>query len=107
MVMKAESLNIGVFSINKFIFYALNYPLVEFQVMWYDGNTRTKYLPDCFKVFEGFTLTHIASKWEECCEKTDGYGRLIKFYTELGGESRSKVLKYIMENYNDEQRISI
>lgn len=101
--MKTDTLNIGVISINKFIFYSLNYKTEVFKV-----EDENRYLPDFFKAFEGEVIFgHLADKFVEVANSTDGFGRVIKFYTELDSEHRSKMLAYIMENYNDEQRIRV
>ena len=36
-----------------------------------------------------------------------GYGAIMKFYGELDGSNRNLMLNYIIDNYNDEQRIPL
>ena len=101
--MNTNTLNIGILSINKFVFYSLNYNTEVFKV---DGENR--YLPDFFKAFEGEVIFgHLADKFVEVANTTDGFGRIVKFYTELDSDHRSKMLAYIVENYNDEQKIRL
>lgn len=100
------SFNITISSINKFIFYSLNYPTIVFKVMGDDGKEVNRYLPDFFTTFYGESIfNHLADKWVDSSNGTDGYGRVIKFYTGLSVEYRKKMLAYIIENYNDEQKI--
>lgn len=104
--MNTDTMNIGISSINKFISYSLNYPTLPYKVMGDDGKEVNRYLPDFFTAFYGESIfNHLADKWVENSRGTDGYGRLTKFYTELGSGNRKKMLAYIMENYNYEQKI--
>ena len=106
--MNTDTFNIGILTINKFIFYSLNYPTIVFKVKGDDGEDVNRYLPDFFNAFYGDSIfNHLADKWVESSNRTDGYGRVIKFYTELSSEYRKKMLAYIIENYNDEQKIQI
>lgn len=102
-----ERMNIALIAINKFFFYAQNYPSIRIDYKSIDGTMKFDYLPDFFKAFEPYLVEHLRGKWLNACEKTDSYGVVMKFYGELDGSNRQKMLKYIMENYNDEQRIPL
>jgi hypothetical protein len=104
--MNTDTMNVGISSINKFISYSLNYPTLPYKVMSDDSKEVNRYLPDFFTAFYGESIfNHLADKWVESSRGTDGYGRLTKFYTELGSGNRKKMLAYIMENYDYEQKI--
>lgn len=94
--MNTDTMNIGISSINKFIYYTLNYGFVVVE----DG-----YAPDFFKAFDTADVPHLLNKWRYVCDTTDSYGRVIKFYTELDRPHRVAMLNYINENYSDEQKI--
>ena len=102
-----ENMNIAIIAINKFFFYAQNYPCIRIEYHSIDGTDKFDYLPDFFKAFDYHLIEHLRGKWLNACEKTDSYGYVMKFYGELDGTNRQKMLKYIMENYNDEQRIPL
>lgn len=104
--MKVEDKNSGIIAMNKLVFYALNYSLIPFTITEYGNGERTAYLPDLFQAFDGDMRSHLASKWlgiKGVCSR----GLIIAFYTELDANNRQKMLDWILENYNDEQRISI
>ena len=102
-----ERMNIALIAINKFFFYAQNYPMVEVTFPSIRGVQRTEYLPSFFKAFEPHLVEHLMGKWVNATDKTDSYGYLMKFYAELDGTYRQMMLKYIMENYNDECKIPL
>jgi hypothetical protein len=102
-----EKMNIALIAINKFFFYAQNYPCVEVTFPSIRGVERREYLPSFFKAFEPHLVEHLMGKWVSATHNTDSYGYLMKFYGELDGSNRQKMLKYIMENYNDEQKIPL
>ena len=100
--MDTNSMIIG---INKFFYYAMNYPLVRIEYHSIDGTTKSDYLPDFFKAFDFHMIEHLRGKWLNACERTDSYGFVMKFYGELDSTYRKQMLNYIIENYNDEQKI--
>ena len=99
--------DIALIAINKFFFYAMNYPCVPITYKSIDGTEKKDYLPSFFKAFPPYMVEHFRSKWLNAVDKTDSYGYLMKFYAELDGTYRQMVLKYIMENYNDECKIPL
>lgn len=102
-----QTLNTSIVAINKFFFYAQNYPCVRIEYRSCSGEWKYDYLPDFFKAFDMYLIEHLRSKWLNACERTDSYGFVMKFYGELDGTNRQKMLQYIMENYNDEQKIPL
>ena len=62
--MNIDKLNIGLISINKFIFYSLNYPTIVFKVKDDNDKEVNRYLPDFFTAFYGESIfNHFADKW--------------------------------------------
>lgn len=102
-----EKINTSIVAINKFFFYAMNYPCIRIEYHSIDGTNKYDYLPDFFKAFDFHMIEHLRSKWLNACERTDSYGYIMKFYGELDGSNRQKMLTYIMENYDDEQKIPL
>lgn len=102
-----ETRNNQLIAINKFFFYAMNYPMVEVTFKSITGVQRREYMPSFFKAFPPHLIEHLWGKWQECCECTDSYGYLMKFYGQLDGSNRNLMLNYIMDTYNDEGRIPL
>lgn len=100
-------MNIALIAINKFFYYAQNYPSVRIDYKSIDGTMKFDYLPDFFKAFPLHMVEHFRGKWLNACNKTDSYGYVMKFYAELDGTYRQMMLKYIMENYNNECKIPL
>lgn len=86
-------------NIDKFIAYALNYPMEFFTITNNSGVSSDIYLPSVFMAFESSVFNHLVSKWNYVCMETDAYGRMIKFYTHLDNHNKKKMLNYIVENY--------
>lgn len=99
--------NISLIAINKFFFYAMNYPMVEVEYKSIDGTTNIKYLPSFFQVFPKYIIAHLVSKWEYAYEQCGCYGAIMKFYGELDSNYRNMMLNHIIETYNDEQKIQL
>lgn len=102
--METKDINISIKAINKFFYYSMNYPCIRFEYDTYAGTTKSEYLPDFFKAFPYHLLQHFADKWRGITRdaRGDSYGFINKFYAELDSTYRAEMLKYIMENYNDE-----
>jgi hypothetical protein len=92
--------DIALLAINKFFYYAMNYPLVEIEFPSVGGGKRKEYLPSFFYAFPPYLIEHLFGKWEECCGSTDSYGYLMKFYGQLDGTNRNLMLNYILDHYN-------
>lgn len=101
--MEIKDLNLSIKAINKFFYYSMNYPCVRFDYNTFAG-TKSEYLPSFFKVFPPHLMSHFADKWRGITRdaKGDSYGFINKFYGELDLSYRAEMLRYIMENYDDE-----
>lgn len=101
-----ETNNTSIVAINKFFYYSMNYPVVKIEYPSITGSPMSEYLPDFFNAFPLYIREHLAGKWRACTTgKTDSYGYINKFYGELDSTYRVMMLRYIMENYNDEIKI--
>ena len=107
LYMNTQTINNSLVAINKFFFYAMNYPCIRIEYHSIDGTDKYDYLPDFFKAFDYYLIEHLKGKWNYACDKYGGYGAMMQFYGELDGTNRQKMLKYIVENYNDEQKIPL
>ena len=100
-----ENTKIAMQAINKWFYYAMNYRVVEVEVGDYNG-TRTEYLPDFFNAFPLWLRGHLAGKWNTLYEKYGSHAVLMAFYGELSSNYRKDLMAWVLENYNDEQKLS-
>ena len=99
--------NIALIAINKFFFYAMNYPLIPINYKSIDGTEKEAYLPSFFKAFPAYLVEHLKGKWDYACNECGSYGAIMYLYGELDGDNRNLMLNYIIGNYNGEQRIPL
>lgn len=99
-----ENMKVAMTAINKWIYYALNYDVVKVEVLDFDG-THTEYLPDCFNAFPLHIRKHLAGKFSQYYDDYGSRAVMTKFYAELDGNNRQLLMQWIMENYNDEQKL--
>ena len=99
-----ENTKTAIIAINKWFYYAMNYNVVGMLVKDFEGE-RTEYLPDCFLAFPPYLRKHLAGKWESLYESYGSRAVLMAFYAELSPSYRKDLIKWVMENYNDEQKM--
>ena len=92
-------------AINKWFYYAMNYPVVEVEIVDFDG-TRKEYLPDCFNAFPKTLRAHLAKKWDTLYGLYGSRAVLMAFYAELSSNYRKDLMEWVLNNYNDEQKLS-
>lgn len=100
-----ENMKTAMVAINKWFFYAMNYRVVEVEIADYKGE-RTEMLPDCFNAFPKSLRGHLAEKWNYGYETYGSRAVLMWLYGELSSNYRKDLIKWVMENYNDEQKLS-
>ena len=100
-----ENTKISMIAINKWFYYAMNYRVVEVEVTTFEGDT-TMYLPDCFNAFPKHLRAHLAGKWESLYESYGSRAVLMAFYAELSTNYRKDLMEWVLNNYNDECKLS-
>lgn len=100
-----ENIKTAMTAINKWFYYAMNYPVVEVEVADYKG-TRKEYLPDFFNAFPLHSRGHLAGKWNAYYEDYGSRAVLMVFYGELDWSNRKLLMEWVLNNYNDEQKMS-
>jgi hypothetical protein len=100
-----ENTKIAMQAINKWFYYAMNYNVVEIEIADYNGN-RKEYLPDCFNAFPLYLRGHLAAKWNTLYEEYGSRAVLMVFYGELDGENKKILMEWVLNNYNDECKLS-
>lgn len=91
-------------AINKWFYYAMNYRLVEMEVDYF-GEKGTRYLPDCFAAFPVCIRNHFYEKWDYLYDKYGCRAVLMAFYGELSSKYQKDLMAWILDNYNDEQKL--
>lgn len=99
-----ENTKTAIIAINKWFYYAMNYNVVPIEIEDYQGK-REEYLPDCFNAFPKSLRGHLAGKWNSLYESYGSRAVLMAFYAELSSDYRKDLIKWVMENYNDEQKM--
>ena len=100
-----ENMKIAASAINKWFYYAMNYNVVPIEIEDYAG-VRTEYLPDCFNAFPKSLRGHLAGKWNALYENHGSRAVLMAFYAELSSNYRKDLIEWVMNNYNDEQKLN-
>ena len=100
-----ENTKIAMQAINKWFYYAMNYPVVEVEVADFDG-TQTEYLPDFFNAFPMHLRKHLARKWNYGYDTYGSRAALVWFYGELSSNYRKDLMAWVLENYNDERKLN-
>lgn len=99
-----ENTKISMIAINKWFYYAMNFGSKEMPVATFDGE-KMMYLPDCFEAFPKHLRLHLKGKWDYAYEKYGSRTVLMAFYAELDGTNRKLLMEWVLNNYNDEQKL--
>lgn len=100
-----ENTKIAMTAINKWFYYAMNYNVVQIEVETFDG-TKKEYLPDCFNAFPKTLRAHLAKKWDTLYGLYGSRAVLMAFYAELSSNYRKDLMEWVLNNYNDEQKLN-
>ena len=100
-----ENTKTAMIAINKWFYYAMNYNVVPMIVSGFDGE-HTEYLPDCFNAFPKYLRTHLKGKWDDLYERYGSRAVLMAFYAELDGNNRKLLMEWVLNNYNNEVKLS-
>lgn len=91
---------------NKLLHFNYNWTLKNIEFPAYDG-VITKIAPAFFEVFEPHLRPHLFGKWSACYKTYGALGVFPAFYGELDGVNRTKVLKWINENFSHEDNTGL
>ena len=91
--MMTENIKTAMVAINKWQYFMYNYPYNFIEKVW--GERKKYNLTD-----------HLTEKFDALYERRGAYGVIPAFYAELDMNNRIKLMNWVMENYNDEQRLS-
>ena len=80
-------------AINKFFYFSMNYPSNFIQKVWGESTPYS-------------LSAHLQEKFNDLYDKYGSYGVMNAFYGELSTNNRVKLMDWVMDNYNDEQKIS-
>ena len=100
-----ENTKNAMIAINKWFYYGMNYNVVPVEIADYQGE-RTEYLPDCFNAFPKSLRKHLAGKWNYGHKTYGSRAALMWFYGELSSNYRKRLMLWVLENYNDEQKLN-
>jgi len=79
-------------AINKWVYFTLNYPYDFIAKVWAD----TPHL-----------INHLKGKFNAYYEDCGSYGVMGKFYANLDKSNQVKLMTWVMDNFNDEQKLNI
>jgi len=100
-----ENMKTAAIAINKWFYYSMNYKVVNVEVTTFEGSEK-KLLPDCFNAFPKHLRAHLAKKWDAIYGLYGSRAVLMTFYGEISTEYRIMLIEWVMQNYNDEQKIN-
>ena len=100
-----ENTKTAMIAINKWFYYAMNYPVVPVEVADF-GGTKKEYLPDFFNAFPLYLRGHLMNKWNNYYEEYGSRAALMVFYGELDGENKKILMGWVLDHYNGEQKLS-
>lgn len=101
-----ESIKTAIKAINKWIFFGWNYPSIEHEWTNIHGEKKFEVVPVFLTEIKWTcNFDHILSKWHIATRTKNSNAYLVEFYAELGNENRQLLLKWVIDNYNDERTI--
>ncbi len=101
-----ESIKTAIKAINKWIFFGWNYHSIEHEWTNIHGEKKFEVVPVFLTEIKWTcNFDHILSKWHIATRTKNSNAYLVEFYAELGNENRRLLLKWVIDNYNDERTI--
>lgn len=102
-----ENMKIAIESINKWLYFGWNYPVVSHK--WKNSDSGATYNDNVPKFLVDIkwncNFHHIYLKWKEATSSKNSDAYLVKFYASLSSDNRIKLIDYVMHNFNDEIKI--
>jgi hypothetical protein len=77
-------------AMNKWVFFAMNYPYNFIEQVW-EGNDNL--------------VRHLKAKFNAIYDNYGSRAVMNSFYCELDGENKQKLLNWVADNFNDEQKL--
>ena len=77
-------------AINKWVFFCMNYPYDFIDKVWAD---------------ETWLAKHLKGKFDYYYDQYGSRAVMNTFYCELDGENKRKLMSWVLDNYNDEQKL--
>lgn len=85
-----HNMTISIIAIQKWNFYCYNFEYNFIEKVWENETSLAK---------------HFRDKFNALYERYGAMGVMPAFYAELDNGNKVKLLEYILENYNDEQKL--
>lgn len=104
--MNSEQLQLAMAAINKWLFFGWNYSCQLHEWVDFRGEQHSECLPD-FLIEAKWTcnFSHMVEKWNTAVREGSPNSYLTRFYALLDVFNRRALLKWVIENYNDERKI--
>jgi len=83
---------ISLIAINKWVYFAMNYPYNFIEQVW-EGNDNL--------------IHHLRAKFLSFYELFGSRAVMNTFYCDLDGENKVKLMSWVMDNWNDEQKLNV
>ena len=77
-------------AINKWMYFIYNFPYNFIEKVWAD---------------DAGLANHLKGKFQSAYDRYGSYGCVPAFYGELDMNNRKKMMQWVMDNYNDEQKL--
>ena len=77
-------------AINKWVFFCMNYPHDFIEQVWKD---------------EQWLVNHLRGKFASIYDAYGSRAVMNTFYCELDGGNKQKLMTWVMDNFNDEQKL--
>lgn len=81
---------ISMVAINKWVFFCMNYPYNFIEQVW---------------AGETLLAEHLKGKFNHYYDTYGSRAVMNTFYCELDGTNKQKLLSWVLDNYNDEQKL--
>lgn len=78
-------------AINKWVFFCMNYPYDFIEKVWAD---------------EKWLINHLKGKFDHYYDTYGSRAVMNTFYCELDGTNKQKLMAWVLDNYNSEQKLS-
>lgn len=78
-------------AINKWVFFCMNYPYDFIEKVW-AGN--------------GVLIDHLKAKFNHYYDSYGSRAVMNTFYCELDGSNKQRLMAWVLNNYNDEPKLS-